>query len=94
MTAGSGLPEQSEIELWLLGRLAFYLQCSEDDIDPGAPLAEMGMDSVYAVTLAGDIEDAYSLEVDPTLAWDYPTARAIAGFLHGNLTAAAVEDVR
>ncbi|GAA4902218.1 acyl carrier protein [Streptomonospora salina] len=93
MTADSGVPEISDIELWLLGRLAFYLRCTEDDIAPETPLAELGMDSVYAVTLVGDIEDVYDLEVDPTLAWDYPTARAIAGYLHACLDTPA-EDAR
>ena len=42
------------------------------------PLAELGLDSVYALTLCGDIEDEYGLDVDPTIVWDYPTIRELA----------------
>ena len=70
---------------WLVQRVAFYLDRPPADIDPAAALAELGIDSVYAVNLCGDIEDAYDIEVDPTLAWDYPTLDAIARFLHEEL---------
>ncbi|HKP06061.1 MAG TPA: acyl carrier protein, partial [Microbacterium sp.] len=32
----------------------------------------------YALTLCGDIEDEFQLEVDPTIVWDHPTIRELA----------------
>jgi acyl carrier protein len=66
---------------WVLGRVAYYIEATAADIDPDAKLVGYGLDSVYALTLCGDIEDEYGLVVDPTLAWDYPTVNAIVGYL-------------
>lgn len=77
--------EPGQVERWLAERIGHYLGRPAADVDPNTPLAEMGMDSVYALGLCGDIEDAYGLEVDPTLAWDYPTVRGITTFLAGRL---------
>ena len=44
---------------------------------------------MYALTLCGDIEDAYEIEVDPLIVWDYPTIRALAGGLAEQLREAA-----
>ena len=41
---------------------------------------------MYALSLCGEIEDELRLTVEPTLAWDYPTVNAMAGYLHGELT--------
>ncbi|MEO3743396.1 acyl carrier protein [Plantactinospora sp. B5E13] len=70
---------------WLAERVAFYLERPADEIDPDAPLVELGLDSVYALTLCGDIEERYGLVVEQTLPWDYPTVNALAGHLSGVL---------
>jgi acyl carrier protein len=80
-SASAGPPDASSIQHWLLARVAYYLERDPAEIDPGASLVGYGLDSVYALTLCGDIEDEYGLEVDPTLAWDYPTVEAIVGVL-------------
>lgn len=73
---------QDELRSWLIERIAVYLDLTAVDIDPARPLAEFGLDSVYALSVCGDIEDELSLAIEPTLAWDYPTIDAIAGHLH------------
>jgi len=45
------------------------------------PLAEMGVDSVHAVSLVGEIEAHFDIDVDPTLIFDYPTISHIAGYI-------------
>lgn len=67
-----------DIEEWVTRRVADYLRLAEDDIQPDVPLAQYGLDSVFAVGLCGDIEDRFPIEVEPTLAWDHPTVEAIA----------------
>ncbi|MDW5329453.1 acyl carrier protein [Plantactinospora sp. KLBMP9567] len=73
------------IRTWLVGRIAFYLQRPAEEIDADAPLVEIGLDSVYAMTLSGDVEERFDLEVEPTMAWDHPNVNALAGYLHGVL---------
>ena len=67
--------------LWLTSRLAFHLGVPTHAIDPAVPLAELGVDSVRALSLVGDVEAHWDIEVDPTLIFDYPTLAHIADFI-------------
>ncbi|WP_405937299.1 acyl carrier protein [Streptomyces sp. NBC_00726] len=73
------------IREWLVDRVAYYLELTPADIDAGAELAELGLDSVYALTLCGDVEDRFGLVVEPTMAWDHPTIDAITDHLAAEL---------
>jgi acyl carrier protein len=73
------------IRAWLVDRVAYYLERNPADVDEGTQLAEMGLDSVYALTLCGDVEDHFGLVVEPTLAWDHPTIDAITAHLAAEL---------
>ncbi|WP_156755320.1 acyl carrier protein [Actinokineospora pegani] len=77
----------TDIADWLTERVASYLDTDADSIDRDLPLAEYGLDSVYALSLCGDIEDTLGLVVEPTLAWDYPTVTAMAEFLRAEVGA-------
>lgn len=63
-------PTAENIRTWLIGRVAQYLDEPPETIDPDAPLAESGLDSVYAVTLCGEVEDTLSVAIEPALIWD------------------------
>ncbi|MEV0335543.1 acyl carrier protein [Nocardia sp. NPDC050717] len=80
---------QSPIQDWLVERVADYTDRAAHQVDPSIPLAELGMDSVSAVSLCGEIEDRWYVEIDPTLVFDYPTITAIAGFLADEFAVAA-----
>ncbi|MEU2426285.1 acyl carrier protein [Streptomyces sp. NPDC007851] len=73
------------ISAWLADRVAYYLECAPADLDRGAQLTELGLDSVYALNLCGDVEDHYGLVVEPTMAWDHPTVEAITAYLAAEL---------
>lgn len=66
---------------WLTTQLASYLEVSTTAVNPMVPLAEMGVDSVHAISLVGDIEMQFDIDVDPTLIFDYPTLARIAEFI-------------
>ena len=66
---------------WLTSRLAWHLEVPTHAIDPTAPLAELGVDSVRALSLVGDVEAHWDIDVDPTLVFDYPTITHIAEFI-------------
>ncbi|WP_433520803.1 MULTISPECIES: acyl carrier protein [Nocardia] len=69
------------IEGWLVTRIADYTNRAPHQVDPAVPLAELGLDSVSAVSLCGEIEDRWELDLDPTMVFDYPTITDIAEFL-------------
>jgi acyl carrier protein len=66
---------------WLASQLASYLEIPAATIDPTIPLAEMGVDSVHAVGLVGDVEVHFDIDVDPTMIFDYPTLSHIADYI-------------
>jgi acyl carrier protein len=66
---------------WLADTLGAYLEVPATSISPTVPLAEIGVDSVHAVSLAGEIEAKYDIDVEPTLIFDYPTLAQIAEFI-------------
>lgn len=70
-----------EIEQWLQSAVAEALEKPVHTIALDVPLSELGLDSVAAVALTGDLEDWSGLAVDPTLIFDYPTIQALAEHL-------------
>jgi acyl carrier protein len=66
---------------WLTIQLASYLEVPATAVDAMVPLAEMGVDSVHAISLVGDVELHFDIDVDPTMIFDYPTLSAIAEFI-------------
>ena len=71
----SEISNYSEYDLkeWLIDHIADYVQLTPLQIKSDVPLAEFGLDSVYALTLAGEIEDYLGIVVESTLLWDFPT---------------------
>ena len=72
-----------QIEAWLVKAIAKSLRIDENQIDPGRPFADFGIDSVAAVELSGDLEDWLGKKVAPTVVWDYPTVTSLAAHLAG-----------
>ncbi|BDT92324.1 MULTISPECIES: acyl carrier protein [Nocardia] len=85
----STITRSTTIQDWLVERVADYTERAPREVDPVVPLAELGLDSVSAVTLCGEIEDRWSLEVDPVLVFEYPTIADIAAYLAAEFTLAA-----
>lgn len=81
-------PPPAELRAWLAQRVAAYVQRSAPEIAYDVPLAEYGLDSVYALTLSGDIEDHLGIALEPTLMWDHPTIDALTTALLGELARA------
>lgn len=87
--ARSGAPTADEVLAFLLGRIAELRRRDAAGIDPASPFNALGVDSLDAITLMGDVEERYRIAVDPGEMFDHPTplalARAIAdrGGSHG-----------
>jgi acyl-CoA synthetase (AMP-forming)/AMP-acid ligase II/acyl carrier protein len=78
-----GASAANELESWLVERLAATLKVAVSEIDPAEPFARYGLDSANAVGLACQIETELKLELEASLLWDYPSVRALAGYLAG-----------
>jgi len=80
-----GLPplvrDEEAIRRWLVDELARVLHLPPGTIDPNAPLARYGVDSLKAVSLTGELEDWLGRPISPTAAWDFPTVAGLARFL-------------
>jgi acyl carrier protein len=74
---------EETLQDWLVAKLAEELGIDSSDIDVQQPFAQYGVDSVLAVTLVADLEDAMGRELNPTLLFDYPCVEAIAQHLAG-----------
>ncbi|AZZ48221.1 polyketide synthase [Rathayibacter rathayi] len=66
------------LEEWLIDRVATYGEISPSSFTVTTSLAELGFNSVYALTLCGDIEDAFDIDVEPSLIWDHSNISALA----------------
>ncbi|MFH9728018.1 phosphopantetheine-binding protein [Streptomyces sp. NPDC017254] len=69
--------EPATTRAWLAARVAEHLRMSPADLSPDTPLSEYGLDSVYALSVAADLEDRLGVMVDPTVLWDNPTLNAL-----------------
>lgn len=76
---------EAEIRDWCTGYLATLLDISAARIDPNAKLARLGMDSALTVSFVLALEGWLKIEIDPELAFKYPTISQLAKFLsmHG-----------
>ncbi|WP_055587532.1 acyltransferase domain-containing protein [Streptacidiphilus griseoplanus] len=71
-------PSEPDYHGWLSGRLSHYVgRKVADDI----PFTDLGLDSVAALSLYGDIEEEFGPVIDPTDIWVYPTVQELSAYL-------------
>jgi len=75
----------SGIADWVVGRIGVYGTVPLDSFTIDTRLTELGLDSIYALTLCGDIEDHYDVEFDPEALSEYATIRELAEGLSSTL---------
>lgn len=68
---------------WLVGKLAERLGKSAAGISQETPLQQMGLDSLNAIGLSGDLELLLRRSVSPTILWRYSTVEELARHLAG-----------
>ncbi len=62
---------------------------SSEEIDPEAKFKDLGFDSLAAVEMYNRLCQTTGLRLPTTMGFDYPTPRAVAGFIHAELEVAA-----
>ena len=87
--------ERGEIVLDLVrGEIATVLgHASAEEVPPDRAFLELGLDSLGAVELRNRIVNATDVRLSATVIFDYPSVRALAGFLLDQATGTAVGDV-
>ena len=82
------------LALWLVEQISAKLGVPEAQVDVHTPFVEYGLDSVKAVSIAGELETELGRSLAPTLLWDYPSIAALAAHLAGESNGRMVADSR
>ncbi len=75
------LASENAMVHWVTGMVANARGVRPDDIDPDRPFVELGLDSMSAVSLSGDMEMLLDVDLPPTLLWEHPTISALVSHL-------------
>ncbi len=75
----------SDVSAWIADRIVFYGKVAAGSFDVDTPLSDLGLDSIYALSLCADIEDVYGLEVEPAIFEELPTIRLLADGISSRL---------
>ena len=73
--------DHASLSARIIELLSRELKMPAADVDPQLPLMQYGLDSIAALTIAGELEDELSLELPSTLLWDRPTIDSLADYL-------------
>ena len=63
---------------WLASHIAERLGLTVTDLDMRAPFGSLGLDSMTLASITGQLGEALSLVIDPTLPYDHPTIARLA----------------
>jgi natural product biosynthesis luciferase-like monooxygenase protein len=85
------VPGAAALREWLIVRVAESTGIPLESIDCTRPLAELGLDSLRAVSIAGAAESLIKRTVPAVALWDHPTIDALAEYL-SQLARKAPED--
>jgi acyl carrier protein len=80
-----------ELLAWMRAHVGERLQQPVSAIDPDAPMDVLGLDSLEAVAMTGELERRLGLRIEPTALWEHRTLRSLAKFLATAATAALPE---
>ncbi len=69
---------EREIAAWMKSYLADLLEIDLAEIDDANSFDRYGLDLLASVGMIGDLEEWLGCELDPALASDYPSIRALA----------------
>ena len=70
----------------ITGMLSRELRMDAANISPEVPLTQYGIDSIAALTIAGELEDQLGIELPSTLLWDCQTVNDLADYLGTELS--------
>ena len=84
----AGQARREQIDDQVLRETARVLRVSQTELDPSTGLFDLGMDSLMAIELRSRLEKVFDLKLPATLTFNYPSVKAIGGYLGSQLIAA------
>lgn len=78
MSAAAGSRDPALIQGLILSHLGRLRSRDPASIDPHRPFNELGIDSLDAITLTGDLERDLGCIIDPAVILEHPTPHAFA----------------
>ena len=78
----SNVMSEAELKAFLIERISFALRIKNKQLDPDAPFARYGLESIDSVILAMELEEEIGVVIEPTLLWEYNTINTCAAFFH------------
>jgi acyl carrier protein len=76
---------ESALREWLIRRIAKQIEVEPSAIDTTERFDNYGLDSIVAVTVAGDIEKVVKRDLSPALLFEHATIDALAAYLAAHL---------
>jgi acyl carrier protein len=71
-------PTEESLCQWMIVAVARLARIDVRSVGPATAFEDLGLSSMVAVTLATDLSEAFGIEVDALITWDYPTIGAAA----------------
>ncbi|MFF0897345.1 SDR family NAD(P)-dependent oxidoreductase [Streptomyces sp. NPDC003278] len=81
--AEAGGPDAAQWEHALIGEIAVQMGFPAEEIEPDGELGEYGFDSISLTELADRLNHKHGLALAPTVFFEHPTPRRLAGHLAG-----------
>lgn len=63
---------------WMIDTIAGLLRIDPSSVSASSAFEDLGLTSLAAVRLAAELSDAFGVEVDALIAWDYATIGEVA----------------
>jgi phthiocerol/phenolphthiocerol synthesis type-I polyketide synthase A len=76
----------AELQSGLRAIVATELRTPEDEVELDLPFAEIGLNSVMAMSIRREVEQLVGLELSATMLWNHPTIASLAGYLAKKLS--------
>jgi acyl carrier protein len=73
--------DNEAIQGWLIAEIEDLLSLDPQELAVDKPLVNYGLSSMTGMILSGDIEQWLGIELDPSVAWEYPTIESLAEYL-------------
>jgi acyl carrier protein len=73
--------DEAQIQDWLVARVAALVGQLAENLDVTMAFDRIGLDSVHAVELAGEVQQYLGQDVDPTLLYEYVTIQSLAQYV-------------
>ena len=76
-----GIPSLTEVEQSILRRISSYCNLKMTDIDPSAPMENIALDSILAMTIVEELQNEFNVDLPTFLFYEHDTLRSAAKYI-------------